>query len=286
MVAILKPFQNLLAPGTKQIPQGRIVVDWSQSITRSMIGCWLPGAAGFDNLGLVPVRLSNPTAFGGFAPTQHGQGFRSVSTGGGAFATAPAQFKSWSELTLFWLGMRIGECVGSSAFLAVSYDNAASAPYIVAQLGYEGSALQVYWNSAGSPNFTNPTIPAGNRANFAMLSIGVVFKVGTNNRCFSDGIMVNASSAFGASGPTSTATSTIELNGEIATTTRVANHICNTACIWSRALSDEEMRSMHEAPYSFLIPAEYEMPALFTGPSFISGWSRQSNLPVIGGGTF
>ncbi len=34
------------------------------------------------------------------------------------------------------------------------------------------------------------------------------------------------------------------------------------------------------------IPAEGEMPILSPGPSFISGWSRQSNLPVIGGGTF
>ncbi len=34
------------------------------------------------------------------------------------------------------------------------------------------------------------------------------------------------------------------------------------------------------------IPAEREMPALSGGISFIPGWSRQSNLPVIGGGTF
>ncbi len=34
------------------------------------------------------------------------------------------------------------------------------------------------------------------------------------------------------------------------------------------------------------VPAEREMPTLFVAPSFISGWSRQSNLPVIGGGTF
>ncbi len=34
------------------------------------------------------------------------------------------------------------------------------------------------------------------------------------------------------------------------------------------------------------IPAEGEMPGLFVAPSFISGWSRQSNLPVIGGGPF
>lgn len=35
------------------------------------------------------------------------------------------------------------------------------------------------------------------------------------------------------------------------------------------------------------VPPEGEMPALLLpAPSFISGWSRQSNLPVIGGGTF
>ncbi len=42
-------------------------------------------------------------------------------------------------------------------------------------------------------------------------------------------------------------------------------------------------RSVQEILY---FPPEGEMPALSIAPSFISGWSRQSNLPVIGGGTF
>lgn len=58
---------------------------------------------------------------------------------------------------------------------------------------------------------------------------------------------------------------------------------------WNRALSLDEIVALTSNPYDFLIPAEGEMPALFVaaaGGSFIPAWAMNSNLPVIGTGTY
>jgi hypothetical protein len=57
--------------------------------------------------------------------------------------------------------------------------------------------------------------------------------------------------------------------------------------IFNTVLPDAAMSALTLNPYDLLVfPNQFDMPILQAGPAFISGWSRQSNLPVIGGGTF
>ncbi len=283
MGAILEPFRNIVAPGPFQIPTGQLSVDWNHSLANSLIGCWLPGSAGFDNLGLVPLRLAVPSTFDGFAPTVHGVGLKNTSNSGGAGAVAPSRFKAWTGFTLFWYGMRIGAPSSPAPFLiGVSYDNAGGTPFVVAGVAYDGTSITAQWNTGGTFSFSQPAFSAGNQI---LYSAAIVFRVNGTNAIFGNGASIGTV-AFGASGPTSSATSTFAINGYPGTSRNI-NSIINAGYVWDRALSNDEVARLHRDPYGFLISAEYEMPVLSTGvAAFISGWSRQSNLPVIGGGTF
>lgn len=56
---------------------------------------------------------------------------------------------------------------------------------------------------------------------------------------------------------------------------------------WDRILSDYEIIYLSANPMCFLLPPEREMPSVFfPTSSFIPGWARGSNLPVIGPGTY
>ncbi len=112
----------------------------------------------------------------------------------------------------------------------------------------------------------------------------VITRTGSSVKAYNNGTLNGGTLATG--GTTAKAGSLYKFGPITDTGGSFDNFTYIAAQFWSRGLSADEVAYLYSNPYAFLTTAEYEMPALNAGPSFIAGWSRQSNLPVIGGGTF
>jgi hypothetical protein len=105
------------------------------------------------------------------------------------------------------------------------------------------------WNTGGSFTFgTGFTLSTGVFADYAG-----TFAKGGNAILYINGIQ-QSSDAFGASAPTSTATSLIQINSDFNTNTRNPGAIGNMIAMWNRALSAQEILWLHLDPYQLIVP--------------------------------
>lgn len=268
MASILRPFQNLLSPGLRQVPTGQLAIDWTRPLTNGLMGCWVPGAMGFDNIGLNLLTLTRK-ANTAFDSTQHGPGLKSSGTNASAYATAPDVFKSWTKASIFYCGMRNGNQGAQNAeslYYNVSYDDINSSPfYNIALCCNTTDGIVAFWSHGASLGSLRDTaansLPALNNT----FTAGATFDTAGNVRIYKDGIFLK-SGAFGAGSPGSTATSILAIHAPGGELARASNNTANIVCFWNRVLSDEEMCELNRNSYSFLIPAEYEMSPLYIPP--------------------
>ncbi len=288
MTSILKSFRNLASPGPLQVPTGRLAIDWTHPLAKGLIGCWLPGNSMQDISGQVAADLVN------FSPsasprdvTAEGVGVKSAATNSAITQYATTPFKSWTGFSIFWRGYQLGAPAIDGLLLGVSYDDNIDSPYVIVVIATNGNNTNwsLQWNNGAGEvvgtNFT-PAIPSNK-----IYSVGATFNVGGSSKGYQGGV-VAASDSFGGVSPISSATSRIIIGSWYGIISgRFSNTINNITAYWNRELSAAEMAWLDRDPYCFVIPQEYEMPILSLGtPSFIPAWARQSNLPVIGGGTF
>lgn len=259
MAAILRPFRNGLYI-KRQVPNGALAIDWGHPLAQGLIGAFVPGVSlGINFAGTIDLarRGTPPTYSANFSSsTQEGSAYYASLAGDGLAALAPASWLTQTQ-SFYWRGV----CSSSTSIglLGVQYSDPEGAPYWFQGLTHGGGVIRGEWNSgggytAGSGVSEEPGVFRG---------YGVTFPgAGGNVLLYKDGVQ-QTTTAFGASAPTSSATSTIILNSSTADNGRDISSWCNVAYAWNRALSAAEMAWIDAEPYAFLIPAEAELPALF-----------------------
>jgi hypothetical protein len=288
VASILKPFQ-VLNP-RRSVPQGKLAIDWSHPLVQGLIGCWVPGSMGpIDLTGAVPDLIWEINVGSGGQPslksTPEGPGLDATKNSGFGNADfhglAPSTFKTWSNLSVYWRGM-IGPSADNpsagTTLLGVAYDNAAGSPFTVFSLNINTSnVIGMDWNTASTINTVTGITPNFNAIN----SVGGTLPIGGTCNFYWNGVF-RSSAAFGASPPQTSVTSTIGI-GAYYPNKNQSNSITTICCAWNRILSAIEMALVDADPYGFLIPAEYELPAL-PAPSVAPIITMGATLPFMGVG--
>jgi hypothetical protein len=276
MAVILKPFQNLLNPGNFQVPTGDLAIDWTNPLTNGLIGCYVPGVNyGIDVSCQAPTLTPDPSASapGTMTVGREGPGLLSNVAGNALQAVATPTFKTWTEFSIYWRGYSLGDSGGGLGWLiGMTSSNTATGPFTIVAIDQNGAGANwtLIWNTGGTGPQSNVFTAAYPTGSF---SAGGTFRVSAATGTvlgYQNGALATSSSvAFGAAAPTSTASAQILLNGWPITgfNSRFANAICYIGCFWNRVLSAEEMARLDREPYSFIIPAEYEMPILLAPPA-------------------
>ena len=274
--SILRPFSSIVAPGSLQVPNGPLVIDWTKPITRGLLGFWLPGIAmGMTDITRQTSQVLGPYSgtTGGPVPTlsNEGPGLNFTNAGTSlAFSPCPPAYLTPSAFTLYWRGLLLATS-GFSAYttiLGVNYQYPTNvAPFNLWSMGLDsagGPGMGLAWNGGG----TQVAWDSGSAQTMtAQLALGIHDYCATF--VVNGAVNMNVDGAFwqtktggwgGASQPTYTATNVLNVGIE-------KNAVTIAVAIWNRALGADEIMQMHIAPYDFVVPAEYDMPVtIFVAP--------------------
>jgi hypothetical protein len=258
MGSVLKPFQNLLDPGSFQVPIGRLAIDWTHPLANGLIGCWVPGVMwGIDLVGNAHLAASNTAKTN---LSSEGVGYWSQNSG--LYNGSPSSYvMSWNSASLYWRGQLPASDPGTiPSFATVRSQNIRDAISI-------RSLADITNVGAGSSNGTTALTAGGvNLTSYLnkVISMGATTSVGDFLKFYLNGVF--QTQAAQTSAPT-LADSAIEIGSWNAPTSRVGVNITTCMYYWKdRVLTASEMAWLNVAPYDFLIPQEEEMPVIFSPP--------------------
>ena len=251
MPSPLKLFSNQLNP-KRQIPTGPLAIDKTHPLANALIGCWVPGVMG-------AVDLTGNTAFAlgsaaSFQVTSEGPGLHSAGTSStwGLSGLAPAIYKNWTQLSVYWRGYIAAYPTGGRYLIGMVYDQIGTNPREVAmiQIGAAGS-LSIRWDGGGGENQDNFT---GTYTAPGVVSVGATWKAPSGTvQAYLNGNKDVGDGFGGAYGTTST--TTLAIAGCHSTQNPSLVGTCSIACFWNRALLASEMALIDKDPYCFLMPA-------------------------------
>ena len=248
-----RQFANLLSP-KRQVPMGRLQIDWKHPLALDLIGCWVPGVmGGIDVAGKAPTLL--PGSSQAYKMSPEGPGiYGAANSYLSAIATLP--FKSWTKFTVYFRSYQVSSPdTHGPGYFYLTYNNLSGAmgnPYAIAGLGAKNATQwHVFWNTSAATlvESSGTSIVAG------LQSLGATFMVGGNVIAYSSGAAVQSTNFGVDSAPAYSTTSTISLGGDIEQPTYANNQICTIGCAWNRVLSAAEMAWLDQDPYGFLLPS-------------------------------
>jgi hypothetical protein len=236
------------------MPTYPFTVNFGNSLTTNLIAAYAPGITGVDIAALGPTLTYDANAVK--SSTTEGPAVLSDSSGSpcGLFGTATSPFKSWTGFTIYWRGYIIGACDNYADLAVVSYDNSgqANSPYLVAgiQATPSYSNVEVGWNIGGT--FSGGQLPQDVTGDYGtMISIAVTLIVNGNVYIYLNGAGTGPA-LFGASGPTSTSTSQVQINSLGGGSGASPNAYCNVCYFWNTALTSTQISNLDASPYQFL----------------------------------
>jgi hypothetical protein len=223
-----------------------INVDWNHPLSRSLVGCWLPGITGpFDIAKKISPLVQQSACATGTGPD--GPGLNSSANSAAYTLLAPTVLKILGPdngFTLYWRGFQLSTPDANSNYIVVSYDNASGSPFVVFGIGLNGSS-QLAWqgNNGSFQSFLDTSAPVSGLNSFA-----ATFSSTKTQNLYKNGLITGAGQA--ASTPSTTATSTFSIASFPSITTRKLNCITYIAAAWNRMLTDSELLWLHLEPYS------------------------------------
>jgi hypothetical protein len=259
MTSILPPFSNIVAPGVWQTPNAPVLtVDWTNSLTIGLLGCWLPGAmGGIDLTGGLIGQMPFLGGGGGTGINPDGPSTDSSATVGGYSTNLPAgsPFLSTTGLTCFWRGMSKGN--GSAFFMqnGILYGNGSVSPFWSFGFGDgNGTNNSVCFQYNHSGAASNNQIYATEPFNVMWDICAAADVTGAGNYfIYRDGSQIFSHSFE----------SPINYNPPcFFAFDNQMNARASIVCWWNRQLRADEVMEMHLAPYQFIIPAEYDAETL------------------------
>lgn len=227
-------------------------IDWGHPLARKMIACLLINESGGNNIvdlcrGLKLTFANSTTSWD---RSYKGIGIRHDANGEGANVLAPSYLKidaTISEYTIMWGGIPLGATPnGQAEIFGISYDNAASPPYLCMMVGIKNDSSGWFGdNEFGSLWYTDMnagTIGFGRYGTLAYTHKGAFAN------CYLNGKLGSLVSKWGA---TYSATSYFSI-GDFKNFNKNTNALSLYGYIWERKLSQKEILQIHASPYCFL----------------------------------
>ena len=260
---LLKPFANVLSPSLQMLPSGSLDIDWTHPIANGLLSCHVPGIMGTIDL----VTGQNYLSKDGspiFGLSRDGPALISNGTNtGGMSGTAPAALLNLPSISIFLSGYQGGAATQFSHPLGISYDSVPNDPYLY--IAFTNNTTANVWQlefNSGGPGFYQSTSGFTYTQN-ADISLGGTFNSVSGN-AYLYGYGVEKASLTGlTSAAQAGSTARFILMYEASMSTQDTAISCNIACFWGRELSHDEMAQLDREPFCFLVPAEYELPALY-----------------------
>ena len=254
----------------RTVPTGKQQINWQSRLANGLMGAWLPGLMGGIDVSGQTLDLINQGG-GIFQPSQEGMGIYSTTSTSGFYNTAPLNYKSWTQFSLYWRGYIVGSPPSYANFLGVTYDNTgSSAPYTVAQLSMDGGG-ELCLAGADGAGFTSVVI-ASSISTPGLFSLGGTIVVGGNCYGYKGGVQ-KVSGTNWINAPNYTTTSCICINCQIGQG-RDPNGYCTMAAIWNRALSADEMAYIDAYPYDLFVPVADARPVKTAAAAFAAKFRK------------
>lgn len=253
---LLRAYPNRIAQ-FRQVPRGTVRVDVTNPLSRALVGAYLPGISAGRNIAqpgfhdLTSIGTS-PNQTGGtpkYKNTAEGPSWHTANSPDGLSGLTPSSIKSATTITLYWRGLVTSP--GNVLLWGQETANSEASPFVVYALGTSGTTEFLTAWSSGATEFTGTPF-ATTWPMFA--GVGGTFKVGGNAKLYVNGRLRDTTS-FGASGPTTTATTTSCIQTGTFTGTRANTLDCVMALTWLRELSASEMADLDANPYQIFVPA-------------------------------
>lgn len=260
MLRVPRLFRNLYNPGPYQVPTGQLAIDWTHPLSRGLIACVVPGSSWSELTGnLSTFQSDGVAAADGASPEGPGVGsvlgskvFSTVSNANAGYA----QFNNYSAISLYVRGYIFTVMNNYCAYWGIEYNNPQSSPFNIAAIELDNAGNnRVVWNSGGTQQTQGISAAAPGK-----LSLGTSFAVNGNVLFYQNGASVG-STAFGASGPTSSTTSFVVMGGYTQPPTG-GKQTLTLGCAWNRVLTAAEFAQLDAAPYDFIVPADADLPQL------------------------
>jgi hypothetical protein len=214
--------------------------------------------------------------------TPEGPGLNSTVNNSGAWGPAPASFQQANNVSVFARGLFLGNANNNQVcpFICVTYSTTVTPPYIAYGVGsgpqsLSGSLLgsigcfYTAGGGAGFQSYGGSVAPTSG----AMLSAGGSWgSAAGSNKVYANGVQ---NALAGSQAPTFTYSSP-QINLGIwspdpSDASRISLIVITVAYIWSRVLTDGEMRHLDANPYALLL--------------FSSDWVSLAAAPLASGGT-
>ncbi len=276
MGSVLKPFQNILSPGSKQTPTGKLSIDWNHPLTQRLEFCVITNEKRSREL-VRELPMFIPAAHPAESINSYGSCLSFSSAGRLDYGSTVSDVPFLGPVSAFVGGVPI-----ASTMMVVSKGIGTSTNCPFALWGNAGGQLRFTRSNATNQR----RYYASEALSFGVPHIWGATDAGTSaaTSFYNDGVQLTSNDELGYNTPPWTGTnSPMSVAGDSAS---LYSGTLNFVYVWSRVLNRNEISFLTASPFDFIIPAEYEMPIISTTPSFIPWRSQQSNLPVIGGGTF
>lgn len=286
MGSILTPFGNLLTPGKLQVPTGQLAIDWTH-----------PLANGLSYFRILGANIAPPVytraSDGGMLPQASAViGMAAL----GPALTVGAYYPSTNTSSLFSMPQNTGTV---SFLVQASFSPTDGVYHGLFACGKSSVVGDVDIVKFSDNNwYSGWQQPADNRvvtAASGTFSAGDVFMVtsswnGTGNastqtgKFYTKGILRNSNSKTQNTADTSSQDFLIgdDINRGGNLWCRANGTAIYSVAIWDRQLSDQEVQQYSLEPWSFMIPAEYEMPIMKTPAAGFTPVFRKT-LSQIGG---
>lgn len=228
---------------------GKPRINWKNPLTNGLLYCYLPGGSGGSiayNLTGLGCDLVGASSFSTVVTPEGLAGFGDTTNTNMISLSAPV-FTPTTAATCLWRGINLGHDLGDKPMIGICSANL-GLKSVMADIFSTNDYLLGWTSTDGTFHKSGDFRPSQDNS---IISFGGTFQSGGNNLTYVNGL-VKASASFGSSNPfkyDSTSRVTIGSNSIITGHSGVNTLM---ASIWNRALSSNEILSLHNNPYQFL----------------------------------
>jgi hypothetical protein len=265
MASLLKAFGNQLNPAG--VPNGKLSIDWNHQLSKGLIFCRVgdqtidvTGINGTGVAGSVGGNTLNKPSFSKEGPALQTQSIGAASGIDIEFGSVPPLYTGGDVTFVSRFVFQSASSNTGSYSSALAYGKSANVIYTLGIVQSTGLSVFEVQNSGASYQNVFGAAPVVNAINHWT---GIIR--GANVLIFQEN-QAPASNPYTGVPANGDSTFTLAVGRDWYTTDagRWLNALHHLNLVYNRALSDDEIFYLYNNPYCFLIPAEYELPAIRT----------------------
>lgn len=269
MASLLQPFATL-STSHKQVPNGPLAVDWTHPLSQGLMACYVPGTNGGQNIAGSGGDLAFGTAASiGVGADGPGLASTSSTASGLSLSGVPANLRGKTAYSGYYRGYVSSATTDYAPYLRLTSNNTGTELFALYCRGFVPSELVLNDSTNGTGEYNISSNSTG------FMSHGASALNGGNLYTYNNGNLVTTQ-AIGTIDAGSS-TSILQIGADPVNNNSSFTGTTYIAALWSRQLTHDEQAWLDREPFCFLVPAEYELPALYVS----SGGAPATSLPVF-----